>query len=116
MRRAAVAVLLFLFGSGPLVAQAEAAESLALSIAELAHPSMIEPTDPPAGADDLTATSFLAGRLSVPGASQTDPLPPPHPASLWNAPKCAAPHRPVDASWSMIPGSAHQACLQVFRL
>jgi hypothetical protein len=116
MRRAAVVVLLFLFGSGPLVAQAEAAESLALSIAELAHPSVIEPTDSPAGPADLSVTSYRAERLPVPVASKVGSLPPPHPVFPWNAPACAAERRMIDVFCPVVPGNSCQASLQVFRL
>jgi hypothetical protein len=107
-----------LFWLGPLLAQAEAAEALALSIAEIAHPSVIEPTDSPTGADDLTATSLEAEQRSVPEAAHPDSLPFPHPVqplSPWHTPACAAVHRPNETPWPLVPGNARQASLQVFR-
>jgi hypothetical protein len=118
IRRSAVVGFLVLFWLGPLLAEAEAAEALALSIAEIAHPSVIEPTDPPAGADDLTAISLQADRRPVRAATHPDALPFPHPVqplSPWNAPTCAAVHRPIEAPWPLVPGNARQASLQVFR-
>ena len=71
LRRAAAVAWLLVLLAGPLHAQAEAAEALGRSIAEITCPDVIEPTEPSVGGAALSASSLPA-----------DPHPGPIPPSL----------------------------------
>src|ERR1035437_2219402 len=68
MRRTAAAGFLLLFGLGPLVAQAEAAEALARSLGELVHREVIEMPERPVGVDGLAFATSGAEQPTGPQA------------------------------------------------
>jgi hypothetical protein len=118
MRRSSAVALLTLFVLGPLVAQAEAAEALALSMAELVHRNVIEPTAPPAEGEDLPPAS-IQGRLH-PAVEAPQVVPGPFclldslPVASCRQDRRAA-RRPGEAAWLLFPRNARQAYLQVFQ-
>jgi hypothetical protein len=118
MRRAAVVSFLVLYVLGPFVVQAEASEALALSLAELVHRNVIEPTESPTGGDDLNATLVQAApHLGIDSLHAVPILPhtPGPPPAQSRPPSPANNRRPGEAAWPPAPRNARQACLQVFR-
>jgi hypothetical protein len=118
MRRPVAIGFLLLFGLGPLMAQADAAEALARSLGELVHREVIEMPERPVGVDGLAFAASGAEQppgpqaflglftLSDVGALTPRPAAPVEPATL---------RLPGEAHWPPTSPQVRQACLQVFR-
>src|SRR5262249_6763283 len=117
MRRAFTAVVLAVCVTAPLRAQADAAEALARSVAEIVRRDVIEPAEPPVEGDGAMAASLQP--QPHPGPNTAHPvvspldLPAPDPSPPRPAVRAQA-RRPGEAHWPVSPPRLRQACLQVF--